>query len=227
MQNKNYKSIAIKLLILSLLIFNALLLNGCNNTLASNHYPYSSNKSTANGAVQEYINRVAKRLLIVTDNPRLAKLNINLQFKNSSNPTLYIDYPATINHRQAHSIVISKGLLNYLQDEAELAAIIAIALETLASNQIASNNYPVATSADRRIINQLYRAGYDPAALIELQEEHLTNHKQQNWLGFLFDPINITHPRVTTNKAYIRKHIPKGLQRGKQNYLSNVYLIKR
>jgi predicted Zn-dependent protease len=228
MQNYKKKLKIANLITLSLITLNITNISGCNNSNYSNTNNYSQYSNyNVSSSLKEYINRVAKRLLIVNDNPQLNQLHVDFCFSNNDKPILSIDYMPKIRYKKNHSITISKGLLNYLQDEAELATIIAIALETLTSNNIASEVHLVATKADRRIINQLYKAGYDPMVLTELQEEYLKNEENSNWLTFLFDPININDKRVSTNKLYTQNNTPRGLQRGKQRYLSNIYLLKR
>ncbi len=205
-----------------------LVISGCGDMLHhKNKSHYSYNKNHEFNIIQEYISRIGKRLLIVNNTQSIANLNIVFCLDNSDIPSLAINYEPKSKYDINNIITISKGLLHYLQDEAELATILAIALETIRSNDFVNLNFNIAISADNRIIQNLYQAGYDPSAFIELQEEYLKNKSyQENWLNFLFSPINITNPRIYANKKILLK-VPKGLQRGKQLYLSNMYLLKK
>lgn len=171
--------------------------NSCTNYYNDDYYAYDHYYNF----IEEYITRIGKRLLIVDDNH---KLNIKFALNNNSVPLL------TMQH---NTITISNGVLNYLKNEAELVAILAIALET-----INNNNY----QTDHRIIMHLYKAGYDPLVLVELEEEYLNSQNSpNNWLDFLFSSMNITIERINANKNIILK-MPKGLFRGEERYLSSI-----
>ena len=135
-----------------------MIITGCSDTLnLNNKYPYyRSSKNYKFAVIEEYVSRVGKRLLIVNDNQILNNLNIKFAINNSETQSLNIQYEQNYKHKQTHTIIVSKGLLNYLQDEAELATILAIALETINSNDIISLNSTTSLKADTRIINNLY-----------------------------------------------------------------------
>ncbi len=214
--------------IIIIILYCSVIITGCSDTLnLDNKYSYyRSSKNYKFAVIEEYVSRVGKRLLIVNDNQILNNLNIKFAINNSEMQSLNIQYEQNYKYKQKHVIIVSKGLLNYLQDEAELATILAIALETINSNDIISLNSTTSLKADSRIINNLYKAGYDPLAFVALQEEYLKdkNHTY-SWLNFLFSPMNISEPRIYANQKKLLS-IPKGLQRGKQNYLSNICLLK-
>ncbi|MGD0466358.1 MAG: hypothetical protein ABSA84_06640 [Gammaproteobacteria bacterium] len=190
---------------------------GCNPNIDRNP------KKNTSTIVEEYVNRVIKRLLIVDENTELPKLNVS--FKLDLNDKVLFK----INPKKLQ-IIISKGVLENLQDEAELAAILAMALGTL--EQISPDNF------DEKIINHMYKAGYDPIAFVELQEEYLANEKienmNDNWLKFLFS-INstnlnslekITPSKINANKKLVLS-LSRGMQRAKQRYFINMRLLKK
>lgn len=186
------------------------------------------NKTNHQLICEEYVNRIAKILLIVSDdNNRYSPTRVFI--KNQDILSLEFGLSGNLRNQDAQNyITISKGILDYLQDEAELAVIIAIALEKINNSfDFEISNSMAANQVDLRIINNLYQAGYDPRAFLELQIEYLQNkHTKNNWLKFLFAGINITEDRIKINSIYILNNIPKGLRRDKQNYLSNIYLLK-
>ena len=173
--------------------------------------------------VEEYVNRVIKRLLIVGESTKLPKLNVSFKLYHS-NKMLF-----EVNPKKCQ-IIISKGILEHLQDEAELAAILAMGLGIL--EQTAKDNF------DETIINNMHKAGYDPIAFVELQEEYLANEKieniNDNWLKFLFS-INSTNlnslEKITKSKININKklvlNLSRGMQRAEQRYLINMRLLKK
>ncbi len=175
---------------------------------------------------EEYVNRIGKLLLIV-DNNKYNDREIKFSIKNQDLPSLEVIYNLKPFIKNQNHIIISTGVLNYLQDEAELATILAIALEKINNNfDFQSPNLNVANKADSRIVQHLYRAGYDPRAFVELQEEFLKNkHIKDNWLKFLFANSNLSKHRIDVNNRSIL-NISKGLKRDRQNYLSNIYLLK-
>lgn len=209
-----------------IILYCSVIITSCSDTLYLNN-KYSHYKSSKNYkfiVIEEYVSRVGKRLLIV-NNKRLNGLNIQFAINNSETQSLNIQYEQNYKYKQKNIITISKGLLTYLQDEAELASILAIALETINSNDIISLNSSVSLKADSRIIDNLYKAGYDPLAFVALQAEYLKDKDHtHSWLSFLFSPMNISEPRIYANQKKLLS-IPKGLQRGKQNYLSNISLL--
>ena len=167
--------------------------------------------------VEEYVNRIIKRLLIVSESPKLPKLDLKFNL-NLTNKIVF-----KVN-QERYQITISKGILEKLQDEAELAAILAMALTTL--EPIAPYNF------DKKIINHMYKAGYDPMAYVALQEKYLVEPNiNHNWLKTLFsiNPNNleeITQFNIDENKK-LTLNLSRGLQRGQQRYFVNIRLLKK
>ena len=211
------------------IFYCSVIITGCSDILHStnNHKHYGHHNNHNFNAIEEYISRIGKRLLIVSNDVKLANVHIIFDFNTSNTPSLTINYDQKFNHTSHNIITISKGLLDSLQDEAELATVLAISLESLYSNDFASSNDSVAHSADNRILNHLYKAGYDPMAFVELQNEYLTEKDpEHSWLKPLFLPINLNKQRVAINKKTVLT-MPSGLQRGKQRYLSSMNLLKK
>lgn len=221
-KNINKKKLLIILPFLSLII-------SCSKPNSNNLQQHQSYNSYNNQDLicEEYINRVGKILLIVDNNYKHENREIKFLIKNQDLPSIEVVYNMKPFIKNQNHVIISTGVLNYLQDEAELATILAIALEKINNNFDFQNpNLNIANKADSRIIEHLYRAGYDPRAFLELQEEFLKNkHIKDNWLKFLFANANLTKHRIDVNNRSIL-NISKGLKRDKQNYLSNIYLLK-
>ena len=141
-------------------------------------------------AVEEYINRIGKKILVVSAHP-----GMNFQFKSISAADQILELDQASN-----TVALSHGLLKNLKDEAELAAILTLSMEKLAhSNDI-----------DQDTIKYLFRAGYDPQALIDLQ---------QNQAEFL-QVIYTTSPSadiIEKNKDTVSR-VPLGLKRGAEEY---------
>lgn len=170
------------------------------------------------GQISEYINRIGKRLLIVSEEANINKLNINFIFKNTHKLLLNIN-----SHH--NSVVISKGLLEHLQDEAELAAILALSIVILEQEYF--NKHQDNQHIDEQIINYIYKAGYDPMAFVELQEEYLVNKDNTyNWLKsiFLYNSYNIAKNTVDINKNFAL-YLTKGTERAKERYFSQIKTI--
>jgi len=163
--------------------------------------------------IEEYISRVGKRLLIVSDDPELPSLDIKFHFYNSNDQFFNVDL-------KTNKITVSKGMLEGLQNEAELAAILAIALETIGHRNL--------SNIDSNVINYMYKAGYDPMVFVELQEECLDNKKDPdyNWLETLFFPTELTTSKIEANKK-LALTLPQGMQRAQQRYLSNIRMLKK
>lgn len=182
---------------------------GCTPNIGHHVTRYEYNQYL--GQVKEYVNRIGKRLIIVSESSNLAKLNIAFDLKNSHAIFFEID-------TDKYHITISKGLLENLQDEAELCAILALSLVTLEHNNL--------DNIDQQIMNNIYKAEYDPMAFVELQEEYLANKdKNYNWLKVIF-LSNITKNTVNINRK-IAFSFSKGTQRGKDRYCSQMRLLKK
>lgn len=181
-----------------LIIFLTLTVFGCTSNLSSletrQHAPYAP----ADSRLGEYVNRVGKRVLIVSDRP---SNNYNFVVMQTNQPILEVN-------QETHSVIISKGVLEQLNDEAELAAALALGVSKL-------NN---TSDIDRETATILYRAGYDPKAMLELQEQyfHNANINQSHWLASIY-AVPPTAGTLTSNKIMLKK-MPQGLLRGNDNY---------
>lgn len=157
---------------------------------------------TPRSNLEEYVNRVAKRLLLVSSNPAN---NYAVLIDDEDKHNLYID---ALNH----TVTISRWILDELNDEAELAATIALLFGMMDSS----------VELDREAVNLMYRAGYDPTALVELQEQcfYADIDQQQHWLKDLY-PQGLTASKIMANKVIIDK-MPSGLMRGINNYQEQI-----
>lgn len=151
---------------------------------------------------EEYVARVAKRIQTVSDRPTE---NVNIRVLETSDPELVLD-------DESKTISISKGALGQLRDEAELAATLSMAMARLENNQ----------NADQETVQALYKAGYDPRAMLDLQQQYFytENSNQAHWLNSVFTqpPTSAT---MDANKAIIDK-MPKGLLRGSEIYQQHI-----
>lgn len=190
-----------------LLTFIIILVSGCVTDRGSldNHQhsaridPNLTEKyQAANSPTEEYISRVAKRVILVSN-----KFDNNYTFTvlNTEEPVLTLD-------PESHTISISTGVLRQLKDEAELAATITYAMAQMQN----------LTNVDRETANTLAMAGYDPHAMLELQEEyfHAANSQQYHWLKNIF-PLPPTAGTIDANKVML-KNMPKGLARDTESY---------
>ena len=147
---------------------------------------------------EEYVNRVAKRVSMVSDRPTD---NFNVTVDNTNSIEFSID-------AEQHTLTISQGTLEQLKDEAQLATVLTIAISRLNNTR----------DIDRETANTLYKAGYDPNALLDLQEQYSNQHNA--WLSEVF----VTPPSASSidaNKAFIDK-MPKGLLRDSENYTKHI-----
>lgn len=161
------------------------------STRTNQNLNYQESQSSAD----EYINRIAKRLMAVSE--RTAS-RYTFKVEQNVSPELVID-------NTTNSITISDGLLHNLQDEAQLAALLSLSMARL------DNVSDVKKSA----INNLYMAGIDPRAVLELEQEY-ANSPSVSWLQTLFGQPP-TALELATTSAMIDK-LPKGLQRGQESY---------
>lgn len=203
--------------LLMLVILTAELFTACSSNINScaargNYLQYIEQTS-------EYINRIGKRLLIVSENANINKLNINFIFKNTHKLLLDIN-----SHH--NSVIISKGLLEQLQDEAELSAILALSIVIL-EREYFNENQEAQEDIDKKIINYIYKAGYDPMAFVDLQEEYLVNENNAyNWLKSIFshNVHHINKNTINTNKNFALC-LTKGTERAKERYFSQIKVI--
>jgi len=158
--------------------------------------------SKPNTAIEEYVARVGKRVLIVSDQP-----NANYKFLVSDNET-----PELSLSKEQNSITISHGLLLKLNDEAELAAALTMAMSKMAY-------YP---DLDRNALTALARAGYDPLAMVDLQEQYYNRaeYNPGHWLSVIYSQPP-TDTAIATNRAFAGK-MSKGLLRGIENYHKHI-----
>lgn len=161
------------------------------STRTNQNLNYQESQSSAD----EYINRIAKRLMAVSE--RTAS-RYKFKVEQNGTPELVID-------NTTNSITISNGLLHNLQDEAQLAALLSLSMARL------DNVSDVKKSA----INNLYMAGIDPRAVLELEQKY-ANNPSISWLQTLFGQPP-TALELATTSAMIDK-LPKGLQRGQESY---------
>lgn len=177
-----------KYLRLSIVLSIIILTVGCQK---QNYQQTAYNHYTSDNQLEEYVSRIGKRLVIVSENPM-----VNYKFKvmNTKNRELYI---------KNNSINISQALLKSLDDEAELAAVLVVAINKSKSDK-------------NRLLN-LSRAGYDPKALVDVKQKSINN---QNIYG-VFSADDLTAERLSENNTLIPK-LPKGLQRQQQSYKQNV-----
>ncbi len=151
---------------------------------------------------EEYISRVGKRVTLVSNSP---STNYNFRVLNTEELDLDID-------RETHTISISEGLLKRLNDEAELAAVLL--LSTLHMDQN--------TNVDRDTATFLSRAGYDPSAMVDLQEQyfHSANNTKNHWMKIIY-PITPSAGTIMSNKIMLEK-MPKGLARYQEDYKKQI-----
>jgi predicted Zn-dependent protease len=161
-----------------------------NANLVKKHVSYSSK-------IDEYVNRIAKRIVVVSDQP-----DSNYVFKVVVSPTAGITYDPETN-----SILVSSALLAQLRDEAQLAAVLSLTIA----------KYSQQSDPDRNTLNNLYQAGYDPKALVELQEQYVISEgTQYPWFGTMYTyPLS---PNIVRNNQAVVNTLPSGLLRGDEAY---------
>ncbi len=145
-------------------------------------------------ALEEYVNRIGKRVVLVSDRP---STNYIFNVTSDGDAILSIDH-------ETHTIIVSEGLLHQLHDEAELAATLSLAIGRLSHS----------ADINRYVANNLVRAGYDPRALLDLQQQYFSSgtKNQQHWLSSIYN----TPPSagtITATKTMLQK-MPPGLLRG-------------
>lgn len=158
-------------------------------TACSNYGPlnYQDHES-----VSEYVNRIAKKIIIVSD-----QSSINYRFAVNEEQT-----PSVTFDQEDNQIIVTSGLLESLSDEAELAAILSLAMA----------KYAGLADPDQATITYLYRAGYDPSALLDIQEQGL-------YANLYATPI--TASTIEYNKHRIAS-LPKGLLRESVNFCNHI-----
>jgi predicted Zn-dependent protease len=161
-----------------------------NDTVAQ----YTPSKSQT----EEYISRVGKRVTLVSNRP---STNYNFRVLNTEELDLEID-------KETRTISISEGLLQQLKDEAELATVLLLSALRMDHT----------INLDRDTATILSRAGYDPKAMLDLQEQyfHSANNRQNHWLQVIY-PIAPSAGTIMSNKIMLEK-MPKGLARDEDDY---------
>lgn len=151
---------------------------------------------------EEYISRVGKRVTLVSNRPTT---NYNFRVLNTEEPSLELD-------RETHTVVISEGLLQRLKDEAELATVLLLSALRLDQN----------ANLDRDTATFLSRAGYDPRAMLDLQEQyfHSSNNKQNHWMQVIY-PKAPSAGTIMSNRIMLEK-MPKGLARDEEDYKKQI-----
>lgn len=152
---------------------------------------------------EEYVNRVGKRILLVSDGPTN---NYTFSVLETNDPVLAINI-------ETNSVIISNGVLYQLKDEAELAAALALGIAKLKNT----------TNIDKDVAKVLSMAGYDPHAILELQQQYFyaANNHQTHWLQNLY-PTPPAAGEIVNNELML-KRMPKGLLRGEDDYNKELY----
>jgi predicted Zn-dependent protease len=157
-----------------------------------------ANHTKPKSSIEEYVSRVGKKTIIVSNNANaIYRFSVN----SSSTPEIEFDL-------ENNTITVSHGLLANLHDEAELAAVLTRSMAKLSHEP----------EPDRATLNNLFRAGYDPQALIDLQEQYIfaKNSGGDMWLSTIYT-IPIDESNIEANKVIVSK-MPKGLLRGMDEY---------
>lgn len=152
-------------------------------------------RNSSGKKIEEYINRVGKRLLIVAP----AEHNFIFAVKKDKIPNVIV----------ANDIItVTTSLLKELKNEAELATILAYSI----------------IKNDNQALQTIAFAGYDPTAAIELQERLLVLQDSHNkaWQNgyFRLNPQSAT--RIQLNRNIVAK-LPKGLHRGTTLHQKTMY----
>jgi predicted Zn-dependent protease len=152
--------------------------------------------------LEEYVSRVGKRVTLVSGQDHVT---YNFRVLNTEEPSLEID-------RTTHTISLSEGVLRQLQDEAELATVLL--LSALGIDHI--------VNLDRDTATILARAGYDPHAMLDLQEQyfHSVNRNETHWMRTIY-PIPLSAGTITSNKIML-EGMPKGLARDEEDYKKQI-----
>lgn len=151
---------------------------------------------------EEYVSRVGKRVTLVSNSP---STNYNFRVLNTEELSLDLD-------RETHTVNISKGLLQQLKDEAELATVLLLSAQRLDQN----------ANIDRDTATFLSRAGYDPRAMLDLQEQyfHSSNNRQNHWMQVIY-PKAPSAGSIMSNRIMLEK-MPKGLARDEEDYKKQI-----
>jgi len=153
-----------------------------------------------NGIEGEYISRVGKRITMLLENQ-----DSNYYFDKSDRSQKYVIID------DQNKILISNGLLYSLENEAEIAALLSMAI-VKAQNINNQEN-------DRIAMTYMTRAEYDPQALVNVLHRFIN----EPWLANLYLDKKVHPTRIKTNQAIVNG-MKQGLQRGEENF--NKYVLK-
>lgn len=202
---------------LLLAIVGTIVLTGCKmqsnfQTRANANAYLKSNKQVfvSRSTLEEYVSRIGKRLIIVSDNPHN---DYRFMVTDNSKQQIII--------KDDNQITLTRGLLASLPDEAALAAVLSKAI-VISEYDLNNPEHPMQginyQLLDVKSMQYTARAGYDPNAIVELQANYLQQSlpNRSNWLHSLFMQSNWeAHQK---NKQAL-KQFPKGLLRGKDRYI--------
>lgn len=186
------------------------IISGCGNKndviseegTKNNSVIYSSmiKKRSPTIAINEYISRVGKKLLLV-----------------NSDPEVHVNFNVSSNYKgveiKSNTININTDVLQSIDDEASLAYILAAGIEKITNNGQLSE-----FDQDKEIIHNMERAGYDPRTIVEIQNKYLQlfSGSEYSWVKQLSEH-RIDSSRINKNNNYISKGF-KGLKRYKDRY---------
>jgi predicted Zn-dependent protease len=205
----------------SAFIVSATLLSGCAKNgevvrvAADDTYSGSSAYSEMLGrqaptvAIDEYINRTGKKLLLVSSNPEA-----DYVFKVTNRGT-----KTPINVEPHGVIAIDRTAINSLNNEAELAYLLGSAINKI-NRQFAS----VSTiEEDSELISLLVRAGYDPSVSLDMLKPCLNLDCQASGapVAFVLENKTIDSKRIDYNRQAVTV-APKGLQKYTDRFINIV-----
>lgn len=194
-----------------LALITLIALSGCmSNQAALDNYDQTArldknlvaNYKEANSPREEYVNRVAKRVALVSDRP---DTNYNILILDTAEPKIELDH-------ENKTVMISDGVLANLHDEAQLAAALAMGMARLENS----------SNIDRETATYLSRAGYDPNAMLDLQQQYFyaAQRGQSHWLQSVYSAPP-SPGTITANQVMVQK-MPKGLMRDTESFKKNI-----
>jgi beta-barrel assembly-enhancing protease len=218
--------------LLIVILFICSFITGCadidkksnNPTNLSYNNPTNNNTNVSttvnNPALHEYVNRIGKKITLVSNDP-----NLRIQFSLSDSKTPQIK-------QKSNRLYISTSLISLLEDEAELAAIIAHELAHKNQKHNASTFFSTYTAyeeiaADKLAMKYISRAGYDPKALIDLQTrfKSYTDNDSNLTKGYIARHA-LSEQRLTSATKSLKK-LPKNFNRNKEIFAKHTNTIKR
>jgi hypothetical protein len=167
-------------------------------------------------AIDAYVTRLAKRLLIVMH-----------EEQQKTTPIIHIvdKQEASITMALSGKLTISTELLRQLNDEAELATVLIRTILTLKYQQIYLTDTlatPQLISIDSDCLTYLSRAGFDPHALIDLEQIYINpkHPRYQAWIRAIFKTLPPDASAMMTIQQKLKTIPHKGLQRNSEQYQS-------